>query len=64
MYYPYTVDKNGVEHGSFEVFYLDYSDFAEPGYYWQAGHPECLPKTLLGPFETEEEAFADGQENT
>ena len=64
--------ETGDEYGSFEVFALDGSindDVLdddgcpmEPGWYWWACFPGCLPDSEPnGPFKTEAEAISDAQ---
>ena len=55
--------------GSFEVFFTcgsfdqESEESIQPGWYWQAGFPGCLPDgEASGPFETEEEAIEDATE--
>lgn len=53
-----------------EVFYVRRADveaqdspFPEPGWYWWACFPGCLPDgDPIGPFDTEAEALADARE--
>lgn len=49
-----------------EVFYISeiHHGFEETGWYWWSCLPGCLPDgEAVGPFETEEEALADAQED-
>ena len=50
-----------------EIFHsvdCDFEETLEPGYYWQFCFPGCLPDgDVNGPFETEEEALRDAQNN-
>tara|TARA_R110000824_G_scaffold395209_1_gene595691 strand:+ start:305 stop:571 length:267 start_codon:yes stop_codon:yes gene_type:complete len=42
---------------------IDDNEVWEPGWYWQAGFPGCLPDgEPSGPFATEAEAIADAQD--
>ncbi len=58
-------NEDGEEYGSFEVFCMDESypvepgvEPWEPGYYWQACFPGCLPDgEPVGPFDSEDEAI-------
>lgn len=58
---------NETEHfGSFETFFTcgsfnqESEESTEPGWYWQAGFPGCLPDgELSGPFESEQDAIKD-----
>jgi hypothetical protein len=65
-------DEDGIEHGSFEVFYLDHAQAelydadgeyygpTEKGWYWQACFPGCMPDgEACGPFDTEDAAIED-----
>ena len=55
-------DFNG-PHGSFEVFYLRPATDREPGWYWWACFPGCLPDgEPNGPFASARDAFNDAQE--
>jgi hypothetical protein len=60
-------DEEGKEYGSFEVFHTDGiggGDYEtqEPGFYWQACFPGCLPDgEPMGPFDTESAAIEDAQ---
>ena len=77
MYYPF-VDDDNTEHGSFEVVQVsaleanynrentDHSDsytIFDPGFYWIACWPGCLPDgdDFTGPFKTEIDAVADAR---
>lgn len=63
-YHPFQ-DEDGNEHGSFEVFLIEkYDGSYEPGWYWQACFPGCLPDTDMpaGPFRTSTEAYQDAQQ--
>lgn len=54
-----------------EVFYMDGTDYVDthgdgpkPGWYWHPCFPGCLPDgEPSGPFETEEKALADAQDD-
>lgn len=62
--------ERGEPYGSFEVFWADgYSDEAsdkgatEPGWYWWACFPGCLPDgEATGPFATSQAAYDNAQE--
>ena len=76
MYAQFETD-TGDKYGSFEVFYMTRNDIAaaewgeesgqvpDPGWYWWACFPGCLPDSEFpnGPFATEAEAIADAQDN-
>lgn len=60
------------EWGSFQVFFVDPEDepwakgeddgMKEPGWYWWACFPGCMPDSdAIGPFPTEEAAFRAAQ---
>lgn len=58
-YYQFTPE-DGEPFGSFEVFY---QDGEEPGWYWQACFPGCLPDgDPQGPFPTSEDAINDAND--
>jgi hypothetical protein len=72
MSYHEFISEDGTRCGSFEVFYLDAGTIAaesltdeegtplEPGFYWWACFPGCLPDgEPSGPYQTEEEAIED-----
>ena len=57
---------DGFTYGSFETFFTcgsynqDAEDAHEPGWYWQACYPGCLPDgEPSGPFANEQEAIKD-----
>ena len=64
MYHQFT-NSDGSTYGSFETFF-DYGDTitsTEPGWYWHACSPGCLPDgDASGPFENEQEAIKDATE--
>jgi hypothetical protein len=64
-------EESGDEYGSFEVFYIDHAEALaeilgednDAGWYWWACFPGCLPDgEPHGPFETEEQAYADARD--
>lgn len=74
-YYQFASDDNQ-PYGSCEIFYMDQflaCDYTkvcmaagdepanyEPGFYWHACFPGCIPDSdPIGPFETEDEAMTD-----
>jgi hypothetical protein len=68
-FHPFKHD-DGRTYGSFEVFYIDVDEVSqyrdeedqprEPGWYWWACFPGCLPDSEpVGPFSSEEEAVRD-----
>lgn len=66
-YYQFRSDE-GESYGSCEIFFTcgsfnqEAEDSHEPGWYWQACFPGCLPDgEPCGPFQTEEEAMADAK---
>jgi hypothetical protein len=70
--YTTFIDDEGKPYGSCEVFYHDHDldgflldpegQPAEPGWYWRACLPGCLPDgDPEGPFKTQEEAVANAQ---
>lgn len=62
MYFQF-VDDNGHYYGSFEMFYFRGNHQSESGWYWQAGHPGCLPDAdPIGPFETITECLEDARQ--
>ncbi len=69
MSYHQFIDHEGHEYGSFEVFWDAPSltltgKPVNEGWYWWAGFPGCLPDgDPVGPFETEEEAIRDAQQD-
>lgn len=68
MSYHSFLNDDGDEYGSFEVFELCHVEArqqgVEPGWYWAAGFPGCLHDgEPSGPFETEQEAIDDAQNN-
>lgn len=69
MAYHKFKDEDGNEYGSFEVFEVTdievnpHEGLDEPGWYWWARFPGCLPDgDPSGPFDSEEEALNDAQE--
>ena len=72
MSYHSFIADDGTKYGSFETFEIDAHDCVldedgEPvaaGWYWQACFPGCLPDgDPSGPFESEQAAIDDAQEN-
>ena len=69
MYYSF-IGSDGGEYGSFEVFKVEAGEVVEtehgvlePGYYWWACLPGCLPDgSAIGPFTSEAEAIANARE--
>lgn len=67
MSYHAFLDEEGDEYGSFEVFHHEaHSEtdgmLTEPGWYWWACMPGCLPDgEPTGPFATEQEAINDAR---
>lgn len=74
MAYHAFKDEDGRAYGSFETFELtaatiaaegltdEEGDAREPGFYWWACFPGCMPDgDAVGPFTTEEEAIRDAQ---
>lgn len=59
-YHPFR-DDEGNEHGSFQVFYAADDQADEPGWYWWACFPGCMPDSdsPTGPFPTSEGAYLD-----
>lgn len=54
----------GDEYGSFETFELGADESPNPGWYWWACFPGCLPDSdPFGPFATEQEAIDNAQED-
>ena len=57
MTYHQFRDDLGVPYGSFEVFY---DTEVDPGWYWWACFPGCMPDgDPAGPFESEQHAIED-----
>lgn len=58
-------DEEGQPYGSFEAFHVDAPEgetFPEPGWYWWACFPGCLPDSdVMGPFDSEEAAIEDAR---
>jgi len=67
MSYHAFKDDEGESFGSFETFHTDGigggdEECPDPGFYWQACFPGCLPDgEPSGPFETESAAIEDAQ---
>jgi len=66
MTYHQFRDDLGEPYGSFETFFTcgsfepDAPEGFEPGWYWVAGFPGCLPDSdPAGPFESEQDAIDD-----
>jgi hypothetical protein len=72
-YHQFMAD-DGTEYGSFEVFAVspmpdvrrsivaEEFNITEPGWYWWACYPGCLPDgEAIGPFDTEADAIADAR---
>ena len=64
-FHEFTTEENE-SYGSFEVFFTcgsfdqDSEESFEPGFYWQACFPGCIPDSdAIGPFMTEQEAIED-----
>ena len=77
MYQAFKDEDSGESYGSFEVFYQTQQAVAlmnegretwddhkyEPGWYWWACFPGCLPDgDPSGPFATEDEALSNAQD--
>ena len=69
MSYHQFIDLEGNECGSFEVFY-DIKQLTltgkkvSAGFYWWPCFPGCIPDgDAVGPFDTEEEAIKDAQQD-
>jgi len=69
MSYHQFIDHEGYEYGSFEVFY-DIASLTltgkpvQEGFYWWPCFPGCIPDSdPMGPFDTEEEAIKDAQQD-
>jgi hypothetical protein len=75
MSYHTFCNDEGKDYGSFEVFHIDRTDIAEeqwlddngdlldPGWYWWACFPGCLPDSEpCGPFNTSVEAYANARD--
>lgn len=71
MPYHQFLDENGEPYGSFLVEHNDSltiiaepEQLLEPGWYWIACFPGCIPDSEFfnGPFETEEEAVNNAQQ--
>jgi hypothetical protein len=64
-YYQFKDESTGIGYGSCEVWFTcgstDIGGDIEPGWYWQADYPGCLPDSeeVAGPFLTEEAALTD-----
>jgi hypothetical protein len=63
-YYQFQDEMTSEGYGSCEVFYtcgsVDVDGDIEPGWYWNACFPGCMPDgEAIGPFETEALAMAD-----
>jgi hypothetical protein len=63
-YYQFKDESTGIGYGSCEVWFTcgstDIGGDLEPGWYWQACFPGCLPDgEPEGPFSTEDAALAD-----
>jgi hypothetical protein len=63
-YYQFKDESTGIGYGSCEVWFtcgsVDIGGDLEPGWYWQACFPGCLPDgEPEGPFPTEYAALAD-----
>ena len=65
-YYQFEDAETRERFGSFEVFEVDASDATEsfePGFYWQACFPGCLPDgDPVGPFGDATEAYDDAMD--
>jgi hypothetical protein len=70
MSYYRFLDDLGEPYGQFEVFHHSKGDstdglLTEPGWYWWACFPGCMPDgEPSGPFANEAEAIADAQEQS
>ena len=62
----YEMDQQDCDEQNAEMaeFGYDKDDYFQPGWYWRACFPGCLPDgDPSGPFDSEEEAIQDAQES-
>ncbi len=63
MGYHQFIDELGNAYGSFVLEFIAADSFLEPGWYWTATFPGCLPDSEpVGPFETMEDAMRSAQD--
>jgi len=67
MTYYQFIDDEGQTYGSFEAFEVEaweqHSTGFEPGWYWQACFPGCMPDgEPMGPFKSEHDAIDDARQ--
>lgn len=62
-YYRFISPETAEEYGSFHVEYIASDPYLEPGWYWYACLPGCLPDgEHMGPFRTQAEAIENARE--
>ena len=65
MGYHQFIDELGNAYGSFVIEFIAADPYLEPGWYWTACFPGCLPDgESIGPFTTQEDALRDAQQVT